>query len=553
MKFVSLLSVFLFFSAQRLPPLVGPLIPDETGTVTGIVRRADTGRALAEAQVFVIKDLETVAQAVTDLNGRFTIKVNPGVYVLSAQREGYFKPAGVSRDIAVIEGQETGGLILEMIPGATISGRVRALNGQPAALATVEALQATYTNGRRILRAVHATRTDDLGEYRLFWIPPGEYYIRAQYRLSGSDRTERYTQVFFPDTLEENVAPGVVVTAGGEVSAIDLRLPILPATGVTLSGRVTTENELLADKVVTTVYVVPRGRTVTVPADASDAYPNDAADTSNGQFVIHGVTPGEYALFPVVKDSEGESHTARISVDVAEANIENLSAALSSPVEVRGRVTVDGNAPPDGSPIRRVFLRSIDGLPGSLLGLAGSGASVPSDPKTGEFLIPHVTAGRYILGFANPLEPPGAYVADIRQAGNSVFDTGITVGVEPPEPLEIAVRSEGLSLAGTVLDPALLNPVARATVVLVPAGNSRRTNFALYRTTTSLQDGTFSLHGIAPGEYKVFAWETVTAGAWENEEFLRRFEDRGTTVRLEANALLGPVAAEPVRLKVIPR
>jgi hypothetical protein len=552
--------LLLLLAPQRLPPLVGPLIPDETGTVTGIVRRADTGRALAEAQVFLTKDRETAAQAVTDLNGRFTIKASPGDYILSAQREGYFKPADetpfstrVLRDVTVIEGQETGGVILEMISGATISGRVRAMNGQAAALATVEALQATYANGRRILRAVHSVQTDDLGEYRLFWIPPGEYYVRAQYRLSGADRTERYTRVFYPDMLDEDAAPGIAVNPGGEVSAIDLRVPILPAAGATLSGRVTTEDALLADKAVTTVYVVPRSRTVTVPADASDAYPNDAADTSNGQFVIHGVPPGEYTLFPVVKDSEGQSHTARLSVDVTEEKIENLSAALSPPVEVRGRVTVDGNAPPDGSPVGRVFLMSIDGLPGSLLGASGSAARVPSDPKTGEFVIPHVTAGRYVVGFANPLEPTGAYVADIRQAGKSVFDTGITVGGEQPELLEIAVRREGLSLAGTVLDPPLLNPVARATVVLVPAVNSRRKNFALYRTTTSLRDGTFSLHGIAPGEYKVFAWETVPAGAWENEDFLRRFEDRGTTVRLEANALLGPVAAEPVRIKVIPR
>jgi hypothetical protein len=560
MKFALLLMPLLFLSAQRLPPLVGPLIPDETGTVTGIVRRADTGRALAEAQVFLTRDRETAAQAVTDVNGRFTIKASPGDYVLSAQREGYFRPADenpgsarVSRDVTVIEGQEIGGVIFEMIPGATISGRVRGLTGQMAALATVEALQATYTNGRRILRSVHAVQTDDLGEYRMFWIPPGEYYVRAQYRLSGADRTERYTRVFFPDTLDEDVAPGVVVAPGGEVSAIDLRVPILPDAGVTLSGRVTTADALLADKVVTTVYVVPRDRTVTVPADASDAYRNEAADTSQGQFVIHGVPPGEYTLFPVVKDSEGQSYTARISVDVAEEKVENLSAALSPPVEVRGRITVDGKAPPEGSTIGRVFLTSIDGLPESLLAASGSAARVPADPKTGEFVIPHVTAGRYAVGFATALQPASAYVADIRHAGNSVFDVGITIGAEQPEPLEVAVRTEGLSLVGTVFDPPLLNPISRATVVLVPAANSRRKNFALYRTTTSLRDGTFSLYGIAPGEYKVFAWESVTAGAWENEDFLRRFEDRGTTVRLEANALLGPVAPEPVRVKAIPR
>ena len=89
-------SLILFAGIQGLPPLVGPLIPDSTGVVTGIVRRADTGQPIPEAQVVLASPAESVDQAMTratltDPNGKFTIKgVMPGQYVVITQSEGHF-------------------------------------------------------------------------------------------------------------------------------------------------------------------------------------------------------------------------------------------------------------------------------------------------------------------------------------------------------------------------------------------------------------------------------------------------------------------------------
>src|SRR5439155_436723 len=46
-------------------------------------------------------------------------------------------------------------------------------------------------------------------------------------------------------------------------------------------------------------------------------------------------------------------------------------------------------------------------------------------------------------------------------------------------------------------------------------------------------DGTYRLRGIAPGDYKVFSWDEVEDGAWEDPDFLRTFEDRGQKVSVE--------------------
>ena len=547
MKFFFLLPALMFLTAQGLPPLVGPLIPDNTSVVTGIVRRADTSRPIYEAQVALMKSTETPAQAmthaaVTDANGRFTIRnVAGGDYQVIVQAEGYFKPADetpsaawVARDIFVPAGQLLGGIILEMIPGATISGRVESIEGQRVTGALIEALQANYVNGRMSLKEVRATSTDDLGEYRLFWIPPGDYYVRARYKAASADRPERYAPVFFPGIADEEVAPPVAMSPASEASAINFRISTTPVAGVTISGRVTAAE--LADRVVTSVYVVPRDRTVTLMTDESDAFRNEATDRADGQFVIREVPPGEYNLFPIVKDGDGNLRMTRIPVDVEGKGIEGLSAALAPTRELGGRVTLDGKASTG-----EVFLTSLDGLPAILLG-----EPTKADPKTGEFMFPRVSPGQYSVRLATPIDMPEAYVADLRQKDTSVFDRGFSVGDEAPEPLELMIRSQGGVVSGTVFDSTLIRPFARATVALVPE-NPRRQNFVLYRTAVSLPNGTFNLTGVAPGSYRLFAWQSVTSGAWGNAAFMRRFEDRGLPVLVEENA------TKTVRLQVIAR
>ena len=40
-----------------------------------------------------------------------------------------------------------------------------------------------------------------------------------------------------------------------------------------------------------------------------------------------------------------------------------------------------------------------------------------------------------------------------------------------------------------------------------------------------------TFRGIAPGEYKIFSWEEVEDGAWEDPDFLKLFEQKGVPVR----------------------
>jgi hypothetical protein len=44
--------------------------------------------------------------------------------------------------------------------------------------------------------------------------------------------------------------------------------------------------------------------------------------------------------------------------------------------------------------------------------------------------------------------------------------------------------------------------------------------------------GHFHADGIPPGDYRAFSWTDVENGAWQDPDFLRRFEDRGRPVRI---------------------
>jgi hypothetical protein len=210
----------------------------------------------------------------------------------------------------------------------------------------------------------------------------------------------------------------------------------------------------------------------------------------------------------------------------------NLGAPLS------GEVVVNGTG---GTAIKpesiRLNLRSLDTLPASFVNLVGS---IPVD-AAGKFTALNVPEARYTFQVTGL--PATAYIADIRQGGTSVMDNGF-VHDQSATPVQIVVDANGVTLQGTVVN-ADGKPAANATVVLVPP-QSRRQNALLYKNVTTNETGAFTLKGVSPGPYTIFAWESVPSGAWQNAEFLSRYEARGHQINLSATSV-----AE-VQLNVIP-
>src|SRR5262249_7884392 len=112
---------------------------------------------------------------------------------------------------------------LAMTPGAVISGQVRDAFGQPMTNINVDVLAVTYRAGFPTLRAIAGQATDDRGEYRVFWVPPGEYFIAASPRTPARNaKGPQHVKTFYPSASNAGSATRLRVKPGDEATGIDI-------------------------------------------------------------------------------------------------------------------------------------------------------------------------------------------------------------------------------------------------------------------------------------------------------------------------------------------
>jgi hypothetical protein len=143
----------------------------------------------------------------------------------------------------------------------------------------------------------------------------------------------------------------------------------------------------------------------------------------------------------------------------------------------------------------------------------------------GKLSVAEVPSGKYLAGVFTL--PKSGCVTDIRQDDKSVLDSGFSPRGES-SPVQFLVNPSCATVSGTV-QTADRKPASRAQVVLVPVA-SRRWNIEMFRDVRTDQTGHFSIPGIAPGSYTVYAWESTPQFAWRNADFLSRYEGQGQSV-----------------------
>src|SRR5262249_34951072 len=144
----------------------------------------------------------------------------------------------------------------------------------------------------------------------------------------------------------------------------------------------------------------------------------------------------------------------------------------------------------------------------------------------GTFTVANLVPNTYVLSISGL--PANCYVKSVR-VGEQEFapsELDLTRGVAGP--LNIVLSATAGQGAGVVMNDKK-QPAGSALVVLIPAQRQRGD---LYKSTTTNPTGGFSLRGVTPGEYKLFAWQGIDTGAYQDPDFLKRFEDQGEPVSL---------------------
>jgi hypothetical protein len=149
--------------------------------------------------------------------------------------------------------------------------------------------------------------------------------------------------------------------------------------------------------------------------------------------------------------------------------------------------------------------------------------------QDGGFTFRDITPGKYTPTIVGA--PQTFYLKSAQLGGNNLLESGLDLSGPPAAPLELVVSPKGGSVEGVVLTDDQ-KPVPGAVVVLVPDA-ARRQLWPLYKTVTADTSGRFVIGGLAPGEYKLFAWLDVESNAPMDPEFLRPYEERGVIVRVE--------------------
>ena len=499
-----------------------------SATVSGTVLDSRGQTPISGIQV----SIDGGGQSTTNASGEFRISnVSPGTHVIQAIRSGWstLLPNGSSARLTVRPGETIQNLRLHHAPFGVVSGQIRNSDGMPAAGAMVQALVASYQEGRRVLVAPaqaigvinSSTETDENGEYHLD-LPPGVYYMTGQYRESkiaepsAARALAAPFRVYYPGTSDVALAATIKLN-GGEVPGIDFMLPVTPADlhkiYIHLEG-----NALALNSNMSGVQIGELRDRITserIPIVGSFVRGN----SRSSEFVIDGVPDGSFDLF-VDGIAGGVRGRGVVPVDIRGKDIHDVRIDLETPQDITGRISyVDGSRP-----------RSLSGVTVQL----GSGrASVAAG---GEFTVPKVPRG-YQAVRVDGL-PPEAYVADVRYGGTSLHATARSITGPELEagpggtPLEIVVATNGGSIEGIVESR---QAAAGATIVLVPP-TSRQFIPSYYKIATAGPDGEFSIKGAAPGVYQIFAWDSVPDTAWLNPQFMSRWEGRGQTVSVEAGA-----------------
>jgi hypothetical protein len=442
-----------------------------------------------------------------------------------------------SASVTVSNGQTSDAVVI-MTPTGVIRGRVRDASGAFLSNISVDAIEVAFRNSLPYLLPVVSKTTDDRGEYRLYGLPPGDYYVAATPRplsaIAARAGGDRSAKTFFPGAVEVNRATRVTIRGGEEITNIDIGLQT-PQT-YKVSGTVSTTIAPAgprpdAQGAFAVIQQTQNARINMLLVSRDPAQPQDERNgssgivvpaTSAGPFEITNVLPGSYDLLALFGENTGNPAIARTVVDIRNQDVGGLSLTIRPGFEVRGTITVDGKTPDVNT--LRMAMEPADAL--RRLGVAAP-ANIATD---GSFSVPPLPDGRFrVIARAQP----DLYLEDIKQAGVSVFESGFEIRGRNPDPIEVSFKSGAATFDGTLQDSAG-RPLIAGSVALVPA--ARRDNPLLYYSTASDSNGSFTIRGIAPGEYKLFAWDYMPPGAASNTAFLEKYEDKGVAISFAAAA-----------------
>jgi hypothetical protein len=445
-----------------------------TGTAALTGRVTSDNRPVVRAHVAITpSDHSTEHQAVTDDEGRFQFdRIPAGRYLVTASKMGWVTthygsprhgyPPGVR--VAVDAGGRAA-IEIPMIRASTIAGRIVHEDGRVMPRQWPWLLERRMVGDRRMLARARMPygignferSTDDRGEFRLFGLPPGTYYllvnpsIASGARVTTSDEVRwamqppgaapsagapppgpiaGYATYYFPGTTDPAQAQPIVVGPGEVRDDLTFRVGYVPV------ARVAGVAQRPDGSPAASATVTMRHRELKASLEGSDRI---ARTDASGRFTFQSVPPGDYRVTIRASSSTPPKDLdlwAQADVRVSGADVEGVGLALAPASTISGRVSFDGKAkpPPDLSVVRLQFAA----VEATAVALSGGGGSVAL-PATvvaadGSFRVEGLPPDRYLIsaswpGMRSGDGTTGWWITSVRIGERELVDTPI--GVDP--------------------------------------------------------------------------------------------------------------------------
>lgn len=469
--------------------------------------------------------LPATRETLTDGDGRFEIPGLPhGVYALVASKRGFVsRPYGRRRSgdppvpIVVDGASVIAPIEFVLARGGAIAGRVVDELGDPLDTIAVRALTLAFgPHGRRLRTVAVSLPTNDLGEYRIWGLPPGRYYVTsvppdpADLGITPAlvlDRASR-APTFFPGTTDISAAARVSVDLGVTTDHTDIVVRAAPAASI--RGRVLSAQS-----------DAKPGRRVAAWPIAGDLAPvRTGVVDADGTYQLTSVPAGEYLLR--VSGDRVREDTGRATVVIAGRDLDGVDITTVPPGQLSGRLraaTAGRRVPPSG-----FRLTAISTAIGS-----DAGGRVPVRVDGTFRLLSE--PGQVLLRLA--AAPPGWTLRRVSVNGTDVTDAGIDLGPgSRVDQVEVTVTDDDPELVVEVTDHEA-RPVRDCHIVAFP--KDRRQWFHGSRTIARGRPGVSGRYRqrLPSGEYFVAAVATLEPGDEYDSEILDRLP--ATAVRVTAS------------------
>jgi hypothetical protein len=492
-------------------------IPASTSAISGRVTLAGTNqplpRVVVRASSAALKAPRTVK---TGSDGSYEIaELPPGRYIVSASKAnfvtaafGQHRPLGPGVPFELAAKQVASRVDFALARAGVITGRILDEFGEPVPDVQVSTLRYQYVNGeRRLTGAPGRNATNDIGEFRLFNLPPGDYFVSATLRnlMASPDTDDRsgYAPTYYPGTGSPEQAQRISIAPGQTVSGLTMTL--LPVHTVRVSGVALDAN----GKPLTNGIVMVSARIGVMMMGAQPA-----PITSEGRFTINGLTPGEYVLRT---NGSAGAQNAVLPITVGDSDISDVQLVVQPLGSIRGRVVFDTDVGlPKPSDVRINAQRR-----DQLIGIGPLGGTAKDDYT---FDI-KVTPGHAIIRGGQPSND--FRFKRVTLNGQDISDTGVDI---PPggaiSNLVLEFTNKLNELSGTVVDAA--ERAADAWAVVFSQDARKWVAPSRFVVSTRPDHENHFRVRLMAGDYYAIVVDDVEQGEWTDPDYLARVRERAT-------------------------